>query len=95
MVKFAKYQNKGTSVNTLQRSTVNKEDYDIAFTKEYFEDVRSEAPQGSGDILMRTLIVLSGPNWEVQREGAVECGHIRPVSSTYTVPPFFYGPFAY
>ena len=69
-------------MNTLQRSTVNEEDYDIAFTKEYFEDVRREAPQGSGDILMRTLIVLSGPNWEVLREGAVECGHIRTVSST-------------
>lgn len=82
MVKFAKYQKRGTSVNTLQRSTVNEEDYDIAFTKEYFEDVRREAPQGSGDILMRTLIVLSGPNWEVLREGAVECGHIRTVSST-------------
>lgn len=82
MVKFAKYQMGGTSVNTLQRSRVHEEDYDIAFTKEYFEDVRSEAPHGSGDILMRTLIVLSGPNWEVQREGAVECGHIRTVSST-------------
>ena len=86
MVKFAKYQKKGTSltVNPLQRATVNKDDYDIAFTKEYFDDLRSEAPQGLGDVLMRTLIVVSKPDWEVHREGAVE-RHLRFVSSTYSV----------
>lgn len=90
MVKFAKYQKRGTSltVNPLQRSTVDEADYDIAFTKEYFDDIRSEAPQGLGDVLMRTLIVLSRPTWEVQREGAVE-HHLRTVSSTYIVPLFF------
>ena len=83
MVKFAKYQKRGAllTVNPLQRSRVNKDDYDIAFTKEYFDDVRSEAPQGLGDVLMRTLIVLSERNWEVQREGAVGC-YLRTVSST-------------
>lgn len=73
VVKFAKYERRGTSfiVNPLQRSRVNESDYDIAFTKEYFDDVRSEAP-GLGDVVMRTLIVLSEPNWVVQREGAVD-----------------------
>lgn len=87
MVKFAKYQKRGSSltVNELQRSTVNEADFDIAFTKEYFDEIRSEAPQGLGDVLMRTLIVLRDPNWSVQREGAVEL-HLRAVSSTCIVP---------
>ncbi|KAL9954417.1 hypothetical protein ACROYT_G041952 [Oculina patagonica] len=78
VVKFAKYQKTGASltVNALQRSTVADGDYDIAFTKEYFDQIRSEAPQGLGDVLMRTLIVLSNPDWSVQREGAVEL-HLR------------------
>ena len=86
MVKFAKYQKRGTSltVNALQRSTVPEVDYDIAFTKEYFEGIRSEAPGGLGGVLMRTLIVLSWPNWEVHKEGAVEC-HLGTVSSAYIV----------
>lgn len=81
MVKFAKYQKTGASltVNALQRSTVADGDYDIAFTKEYFDQIRSEAPQGLGDVLMRTLIVLSSPDWSVQREGAVEL-HLKTVS---------------
>ena len=72
MVKFAKYEKRGTSfiVNPLQRSKVNEDDYDIAFTKEYFDNIRREAPQ-KGDVLMRTLIVLSGPEWTVEKEGAV------------------------
>ena len=83
VVKFAKYEKRGTSlnVNELQRSTVDEVDYDIAFTKEYFDEIRSEAPQGLGDVLMRTLIVLRDLNWSVQREGAVEL-HLRAVSST-------------
>jgi len=90
VAKFAKYQKRGTSytVNALQRSTVSDNDYDIAFTKEYFDDIRSEAPQGLGDVLMRTLIVLSRPNWEVHREGAEL--HLRTVSLPYIVPLFFY-----
>ena len=80
VVKFAKYEKRGTSfiVNPLQRSKVDEADYDIAFTKEYFDNIRSEAPQ-KGDVLMRTLIVLSEPKWEVEKEGAV-C-YLRPVSS--------------
>ena len=80
MVKFAKYHKTGTSltVNELQRSTVADSDYDIAFTKEYFDQIRSEAPQGLGDVLMRTLIVLSNPDWSVQKEGAVEL-HLKTV----------------
>lgn len=77
VVKFAKYEKRGTSfiVNPLQRSKVNEDDYDIAFTKEYFDNIRREAPQ-KGDVLMRTLIVLSGPEWTVEKEGAV-C-YLRP-----------------
>ena len=91
VVKFAKYEKRGTSlnVNELQRSTVDEVDYDIAFTKEYFDEIRSEAPQGLGDVLMRTLIVLRDLNWSVQREGAVEL-HLRAVSSTYIVPLFLF-----
>ena len=86
MVKFAKYHKRGTSltVNALQRSTVPEGDYDIAFTKEYFDQIRSEAPQGLGDVLMRTLIVLSNPEWSVQREGAVEL-HLKTVSLINTI----------
>lgn len=88
MVKFSKYEKRGTSfiVNPLQRSEVNEADYDVAFTKEYFDDIRSGAPQGLGNVLMRTLIVLSEPNivlskpnWEVQKESA-EC-YLKTVSS--------------
>ena len=83
-VKFAKYHKTGTSltVNELQPSTVEEADYDIAFTKEYFDQIRGEAPQGLGDVLMRTLIVLSNPHWSVEREGAVEL-HLRTVSLIY------------
>lgn len=52
-----------------QPSTVDECDYDIAFTKEYFDKVRSEA-QTLGDVLMRTIIVLSGPDWLVVKESA-------------------------
>ena len=81
MVKLAKYEKRGASfiVNPLQRSEVNEGDYDIAFTKEYFDDIRSGAPQGLGDVLMRTFIVLSEPNWTVEREGALR--YLRTVSS--------------
>ena len=75
-------------MNPLQRSEVNRADYDIAFTKEYFDDIRSGAPQGLGDVLMRTLIVLSKPKWAVQREGAVEY-YLRAVSSTNIVHTSF------
>lgn len=78
VVKFAKYRNDAGTVNELQRSTVDEADYDIAFTKEYFDQIRNEAPQGRGDVLMRTLIVLSNPDWSVEREGAVEL-HLRTV----------------
>ena len=64
------------SVKELQRSTVDEEDYDIAFTKEYFDKVRSEA-ETLGDALMRTLIVLGAQDWSVQRESAI--GHLRDV----------------
>ena len=80
VVKFAKYQNHGTSIKELQRSTVDEGDYDIAFTKEYFDKVRSAAGI-LGDVLMRTIIVLSHQNWSVQRENAVS--HLRNVSDLY------------
>lgn len=70
VVKFAKYEQRGTRVNELQRSTVPEGDYDIAFTKEYFDQIRKEAVGGLGDVLMRTLVVSGNPNWMVQREGA-------------------------
>lgn len=57
-------------MNELQRSTVPEDDYDIAFTKEYFDQLRSEAPDGLGDVLMHTLVVVGIPNWTLQREGA-------------------------
>ena len=60
----------------LQRSSVDECDYDIAFTKEYFDKVRSEA-ETLGDVLMRTLIVLSGQDWSVVRESAKN--HLRNV----------------
>ena len=81
VVKFAKYENKGMSVNELQRSTVHEDDYDIAFTKEYFDQIRNEAAVGLGDVLMRTLIVTSNADWSVQREGAVV--HLGTVSYIY------------
>ena len=71
------YQNRGMSVKELQRATVDEGDYDIAFTKEYFDKVRSEA-ETLGDALMRTLIVLGAPDWSVQRESAIT--HLRDVS---------------
>lgn len=70
VIKFAKYQNKGESVKE-QPSRVDERDYDITFTKEYFDKVRSEA-ETLGDVLMRTLIVLSGQDWSVVRESAKE-----------------------
>ncbi|CAH3127863.1 unnamed protein product [Pocillopora meandrina] len=70
VVKFAKYEQRGTKVNELQRSTVPEDDHDIAFTKEYFDQIRSEVPDGLGDVLMRTLVVMGNPNWTVQKEGA-------------------------
>lgn len=69
------------SVNELQRSTVHEDDYDIAFTKEYFDQIRNEAAVGLGDVLMRTLIVTSNADWSVQREGAVV--HLGTVSYIY------------
>lgn len=70
VVKFAKYEKKGIKVNELQRSTIPEDDYDIAFTKEYFDQIRSEAADGLGDVLMRTLIVMGNPEWTVERESA-------------------------
>ncbi|RMX54295.1 hypothetical protein pdam_00011973, partial [Pocillopora damicornis] len=63
VVKFAKYEQRGTKVNELQRSKVPEDDHDIAFTKEYFDQIRSEVPDGLGDVLMRTLVVMGNPNW--------------------------------
>ena len=60
-----------------QCATVDEGDCDIAFTKEYFDKVRSEA-ETLGDALMRTLIVLGAPDWSVQRESAIT--HLRDVS---------------
>ncbi|PFX11478.1 hypothetical protein AWC38_SpisGene24774, partial [Stylophora pistillata] len=71
----AKYEQRGTRVNELQGSTVPEGDYDIAFTKEYFDQIRKEAVEGLGDVLMRTLVVSGNPNWMVQREGAAN--HLR------------------
>ena len=78
VVKFAKYEQRGTKVNELQHSTVPEDDYDIAFTKEYFDQLRNEAPDRLGDVLMRTLVVMGNPNWTVQREGAAN--HLGNVS---------------
>lgn len=65
------------SVNELQRSTVDRGDYDIAFTKEYFDKVRSEA-ETLGDVLLRTMIVASHQDWSIQRENAViHLGNVR------------------
>lgn len=70
VVKFAKYENKGRTVNELQRATVREEDYDIAFTKEYFDRARSAAGT-LGDVLMRTIIVANHPDWSTEKEDAV------------------------
>lgn len=70
VVKFAKYVNQGRSVELLQRARVPEEDHDIAFTKGYFDDVRKEA-EPFGDPLLRTIIVLRGPEWSIQRVVAI------------------------
>lgn len=70
VVKFAKYEDKGRTVNELQRATVREEDYDIAFTKEYFDQARSAAVT-LGDVLMRTIIVANHPDWSTEKEDAV------------------------
>ena len=70
VVKFAKYVNQGRSVEPLQRARVPDEDHDIAFTKEYFDNVRKEA-EPFGDPLLRTIIVLRGPEWSIQRVVAI------------------------
>lgn len=75
-MKFAKYQNQGRSVEHLQRARVQNEDHDIAFTKEYFDKVRKEAGP-LGDSLLRTIIVLRGPEWSIQRVDAIN--HLRNV----------------
>ena len=62
----------------MQRSAIPEDDYDIAFTKEYFDQIRSEAADGLGDVLMRTLIVMGNPDWTVQRESAAN--HLGTVS---------------
>ena len=49
-----------------QPSEVGDGDYDIAFTKEYFADVRRRA-EGAGDVLMRTLVVLCPPDWTASK----------------------------
>ena len=80
VVKFAKYENKGRTVNELQRATVREEDYDIAFTKEYFDQARSAADT-LGDVLMRTIIVANHPDWSTEKENAVN--HLQKVSMPY------------
>lgn len=80
VVKFAKYENKGRTVNELQRATVREEDYDIAFTKEYFDQARSAAVT-LGDVLMRTIIVANHPDWSTEKEDAVN--HLQKVSMPY------------
>ena len=54
----------------LQPARVPDEDHDIAFTKEYFDNVRKEAGL-FGDPLLRTIIVLRGPQWSIQRVVAI------------------------
>ena len=80
VVKFAKYENKRRTVNELQRATVDEEDYDIAFTKEYFDQARS-AGGTLGDVLMRTIIVANHPDWSIEKEYAGN--HLQNVSMQY------------
>ena len=79
VVKFAKYQNQGKSVKELQRASVQETDYDIAFTKQYFDNVRREA-EPLGDSLLRTIVALRGPDWSVHRVNAIQ--HLREVMKT-------------
>ncbi|XP_068683088.1 uncharacterized protein [Montipora foliosa] len=74
VVKFAKYQNQGKSVKELQRASVEETDYDIAFTKQYFDNVRREA-EPLGDSLLRTIVVLRDQDWLVHLENAIQ--HLR------------------
>ena len=83
VVKFAKYVNQGRSVEPLQRARVPDEDHDIAFTKEYFDNVRKGA-EPFGDPLLRTIIVLRGPEWSIQRVGAINC-----LRNVYNIIVFF------
>ncbi|XP_015752398.1 PREDICTED: uncharacterized protein LOC107332191 [Acropora digitifera] len=83
VVKFAKYVNQGKSVKPLQPATVPNEDHDIAFTKEYFDKVRKEAGP-LGDPLLRTIVVLRGPEWSIQRVGAINC-----LRNVYNIILFF------
>ena len=80
VVKFAKYQNQGKSVEELQRAKVEDTDYDIAFTKQYFDNVRRKA-EPLGDSLLRTIVVLRGPDWSVHLLNAIH--HLREVMKTY------------
>ena len=73
-------------MNQLQRSTVNEGAYDIAFTKEYFDEVRREAGD-LGDVLMRTLIVLNGRDWSFERVTAVnQLRNVRMMKFIYMFP---------
>lgn len=54
-LKFAKYQ--GNSV-VLQPSTIKEEEFHLAFTQQYIEKLRNEAPR-MGDQLMRVLLTLT------------------------------------
>ena len=83
VVKFAKYLNEGRSVKPLQPARVLDEDHDIAFTKEYFDNVRKEA-EPFGDPLLRTIIVLRGPEWSIERVVAIN--YLRKV---YNIMLFF------
>ena len=64
----------------LQPARVPDEDHDIAFTKEYFDNVRKEAGL-FGDPLLRTIIVLRGPQWSIQRVVAIT--YLRNVYNMY------------
>lgn len=68
-------------MNELQRAKVSEEDYDIAFTKEYFDQARSAAGT-LGDALMHTIIVANHPDWSIiVKEDAIN--HLQNVSMPY------------
>ena len=83
VVKFAQYLNQGRSVEPLQLASVPDEDHDIAFTKGYFDKVRKEK-EPFGDPLLRTIIVLRGPEWSIERVVAIN--YLRNV---YNIMLFF------
>ena len=71
--KFVQYENGNRVI--LQNSTIEEDEYDIAFTHEFFDGLRKQAAK-FGDALMRTLVVCNQDGSADKEEALVHLGNV-------------------